>query len=55
MQAYDTESHLRPMEGQNIQVVNLTPRLPEHQRQARKRQVEEQLYQVFCSYVPRRD
>jgi len=47
---YKKETKSAIFQGKPIQVVHLTPILSSEQRDKRKREVEEQLYDVFSKY-----
>lgn len=50
-EAFDTSTHERPYCGRTILVENVTPVYVEQEREAVKRSIEEQLYEVFCKYM----
>lgn len=50
-EAFDTSTHERPYCGRTILVENVTPVYAAQEREAVKRTMEEQLYEVFCKYV----
>ena len=51
MTTYITEAHERHIRGQIISVVNLTPSFREDQKNAVKKEIEQQLFEIFCKYV----
>ena len=51
MITYITEAHEKRLCGQVISVVNLTPDFREDQKNAVKKAIEQQLYDIFCKYV----
>ena len=51
MTAYQTEAHERCIQGQIISVVNLTPEFRRDEKNAVKKAIEQQLYEIFCKYV----
>ena len=48
---YDSQVHTVSGRKYAIQVENLSPRLSEEERQARRRQVEEDLFRLFLPYA----
>ena len=51
MTAYRTEAHERCIRGQVISVVNLTPDFRWDEKNAARKFIEQQLYEIFCKYV----
>lgn len=49
---YHKETKTVPFQGRAIVVENLTPILSPEQREKRKREIEQQLYEVFSKYAP---
>ena len=51
MATYITEAHEKRICGRVIFVVNLTPSFREDQKNAVKKEIEQQLFEIFCKYV----
>ena len=50
--ACQTEAHERRIQGKTLLVVNRTPDYRGDERNAVKKAIEQQLYEVFCKYAP---
>lgn len=48
---YNTEAHERWSKGLTLTVANLTPVYRREERNAVKKRIEQQLYEIFCKYV----
>lgn len=51
MVTYQPETHESCARGKVLTVSNLTPQLRPEERSAARRDIEQQLYEVFCKYV----
>ena len=51
MFTYLAEVHERCIEGKTLKVTNLIPEFRSDERIAVKKQIERQLYDIFCKYV----
>jgi len=47
---YKKETETVPFQGKNITLVNYTPILSPEQREKRKREIEQRLYEIFIKY-----
>jgi len=47
---YKKETETVPFQGKNITLVNYTPILSPEQREKRKREIEQGLYEIFIKY-----
>ena len=50
--AYRTDSREIRCQDRSITVVNLTPEYHREERKAVKKEIEEQLFEIFCQYMP---
>jgi len=50
---YDKETKPAVFQGKPVTITHLTPILPPAQRDKRKREIEQQLYEVFSKYRKR--
>lgn len=51
MPEYQMESHECCIQGKRFSVVNLTPEYQWEEREAAKKAVKRQLYEIFCKYL----